>query len=231
MKKKIISALLSISIVIGMTAIAENPFMGGSLEDGIITFECSEDIILNGYEDGVLAYSKLFKSEDGKIVVPEEENIKLYDFKAFKLESGEVVEVAIGSGTPAAPTATPDAPSATTAPDDEPLETPAVTPTPAPYNPNEFPAVYEKALNAVYAPAVIESVAQEVFDTSQGFRVNYYWQGKKYSDWFAEDVELVSASDDPSLLIKSSLSGLKRGDVVYMNRSMNGTVKDMSGNK
>ena len=228
MKKKIIASLLSASMIIGMTAIAENPFMGGSLEDGIITFECSEDIILNGYEDGVLAYSKLFKSEDGKVVVPKEENIKLYDFKAFKLESGEVVEVAIGSGTPAAPTATPDAPSATTAPADEPLEVPAVTPTPAPYNPNEFPAVYEKALNAVYAPAVIESVAQEVFDTSQGFRVNYYWQGKKYSDWFAEDVQLVSASDDPSLLIKSSLSGLKRGDVVYMNRYMNGTVKDMS---
>ncbi len=176
------------------------------------------------YEKKLAYVSKIYKSIDSKIIPSDLEHgavMIAYDIKNNKIFDVWLDDVA-------APTTTPDAPSPTTAPDDEPLETPAVTPTPAPYNPNEFPAVYEKALNAVYAPAVIESVAQEVFETSQGFRIDYYWQGKKYSDWFAEDVQLVSASDDPSQLIKSSLSGLKRGDVVYMNRSMNGTVKDMS---
>lgn len=241
MKKKIIASLLAFGMLGAVTAMADTEpavagytrnavvdKIGASANDGIVTISAENSVIITGYnEEGILKFAKLYTPVDGNVIT--EDNLTQYDtVKVNDIIEKTVKTVMWASGTPVMPTATP-VPTASPAPTTEPDATPEPTVNPsATYNPNVFPAVYEKAINAVYAPAVIESVAQEVNDSQQGHRIEYYWQGTKHSDWFSEDIKLVSHSDDPSLLVKSSLSGLKRGDVVYMNRYMNGNVKDIS---
>ncbi|MDY3031155.1 MAG: hypothetical protein SOS24_05285 [Clostridia bacterium] len=220
MNKKLISALLSASMLFGSAVFAAAP-ISGELSDGVITFSGVKDgvFVINGYNDeGKLSYSQNFTAKDGVFTVPGD--VLKYDLTAYSVKDKEVVQVAVG--TTAQPTETP-------APIETPAPTPSTpTPSPAPYDPNKFPAVYENAANAIYAFAVIDKVSTEMDNSEEGYRVDYYYQGTKHSDWIGNDIEIVTAPDSAQSLKGAKLTSLKRGDVVFLNRRMDGSIKEIA---
>ena len=220
MNKKLISALLSASMLFGSAVFAAAP-ISGELSDGVITFSGVKDgvFVINGYnDDGKLSYSQNFTAKDGVFTVPGD--VLKYDLTAYSVKDKEVVQVAVG--TTAQPTETP-------APIETPAPTPSTpTPSPAPYDPNKFPAVYENAANAIYAFAVIDKVSTEMDNSEEGYRVDYYYQGTKHSDWIGDDIEIVTAPDSAQSLKGAKLTSLKRGDVVFLNRRMDGSIKEIA---
>ena len=220
MNKKLISALLSASMLFGSAVFAAAP-ISGELSDGVITFSGVKDgvFVINGYNDeGKLSYSQNFTAKDGVFTVPGD--VLKYDLTAYSVKDKEVVQVAVG--TTAQPTETP-------APIETPAPTPSTpTPSPAPYDPNKFPAVYENAANAIYAFAVIDKVSTEMDNSEEGYRVDYYYQGTKHSDWIGDDIEIVTAPDSAQSLKGAKLTSLKRGDVVFLNRRMDGSIKEIA---
>lgn len=219
----------------------EEPWIGASMSgtDMVIDDVEGDSVVITGYDDdGKLVYAQgCDVSEDGTVTLSKD--ILGYDLKMYSVLTGEIFEVHISGGDPAAsatpsptatpsataapsPTATPD-PSATATPD--PADEPDTTAKPqSTYNPNIFPDVYEKTVNAVNAFSVIEQTASTVRDSEQGYTIDYMFQGEERSDWFDTDVTIVSAPDAYNSLIGSDLSVLRRGDVVYFNKSFSGEI-------
>lgn len=237
MNKKFISAMLSLGIIASTTAVFADtigevtsgtsiPTLMGATSGTDVVFNDVDGstLILNGYNnDGELVYSTTQAVTDKTVTLSNE--ILNYELRAYIPGSDTVRNVSIGTGESPAPTS---APTASPAPTEEPEETPKITPTPGPYNPNEFPAVYEKAINAYYAFAVIEDVSTEAYESEIGTRVKYYYQGEECSDWLSDEVEILSSPDTNPELTGAKLTSLKRGDVVFFNRRMNGTIKEIA---
>ena len=238
MYKKFISTLLSVAIIASTTAVfadtinEEISTLTGvtSGTDVVFNHVDGSTLILNGYNNnGELVYSTTQAVTDKTVTVPNE--ILNYELRAYSPGTGVVKNVSIATGESPAPTSAPTASPAPTeepATTEEPEETPKVTPTPGPYNPNEFPAVYEKAINAYYAFAVIEEVSTEAYESEIGTRIKYYYQGEECSDWLSDEVEILSSPDTNPELTGAKLTSLKRGDVVFFNRRINGTIKELA---
>ena len=241
MNKKLISALLSLSMIAGGIGVLAAEDTAGSASarasitgemsgaDVILRDRDSDNIVLAGYDDeGKLVYADGFEvADDGTVTVP---NTMLeYDLRAYNTRYSIVLDVEISE---AEPTATPD-PSATATP--TPTATPEATEEPdatqAPtstYNPNEFPDSYGEASVAVNAFSVIEQVSSTMNGSEQGYTIDYYYQGSEQSVWLENDIEIVSAPDSQNTLIGENVSALKRGDVVYLNRAFGGEIKEVA---
>lgn len=241
MNKKLISALLSLSMIAGgIGVLAAEDTAGSASARASVTGEMSgadvilrdidsDNIVLAGYDEaGKLVYAQGFEvADDGTVTVPN--TVIEYDLRAYNTRYDIVLDVEISE---AEPTATPD-PSATATP--APTATPEATEDPdatqAPtstYNPNEFPDSYEEASVAVNAFSVIEQVSSTMNGSEQGYTIDYYYQGSEQSVWLENDIEIVSAPDSQNTLIGENVSALKRGDVVYLNRAFGGEIKEVA---
>ena len=202
------------------------PTLMGKEENEKIVFDYSGDLIFAGYsndESKLLYASGVCKPTDGKITL-DKENLytvmRAYDIKnnlifdvLFKIPEATVTPV---------PTVTP-APTASAEPTTVPTASPSAT-----YNPNEFPDVYEKDVNAIQAFAVVESVTQVSVDSQTESKITYWYQGKQQSDTLSDDVNIVAAPENAQNLVNASLSSLKRGDVVYFNRNLSGKINEIA---
>lgn len=202
MKKKITSALLSASMLL-----AAGAYVGTSAQDYVLTGEISGDtvvfgdidtdkIILNGYskEDKVLQYSKLFTAEDGKITAPDD--ITEYYLRAYIPGTDMFLDVEIT----------------------EP-QTPEATPTPTPdVQEEEFPSIYEEKINALTAFSVVDQISTEVQDGEKGYRIDYYKNGKKCSDWVSSDIQITTVPGNASgtISVPAEITSLEKGDVIYI---------------
>ncbi len=241
MNKKLISALLSLSMIAGgIGVLAAEDTAGSASARASITGEMSgadvilrdidsDNIVLAGYDDeGKLVYADGFEvADDGTVTVPN--TVLEYDLRAYNTRYSIVLDVEISE---AEPTATPDpsatatpAPTATPEATEEPDATQAPTST---YNPNEFPDSYGEASVAVNAFSVIEQVSSTMNGSEQGYTIDYYYQGSEQSVWLENDIEIVSAPDSQNTLIGENVSALKRGDVVYLNRAFGGEIKEVA---
>ena len=241
MNKKLISALLSLSMIAGgIGVLAAEDTAGSASARASVTGEMSgadvilrdidsDNIVLAGYDEaGKLVYAQGFEvADDGTVTVPN--TVLEYDLRAYNTRYSIVLDVEISE---AEPTATPD-PSATATP--TPTATPEATEEPdatqAPtstYNPNEFPDSYGEASVAVNAFSVIEQVSSTMNGSEQGYTIDYYYQGSEQSVWLENDIEIVSAPDSQNGVIGSDVSALKRGDVVYLNREFGGEIKEVA---
>lgn len=241
MNKKLISALLSLSMIAGgIGVLAAEDTAGSASARASVTGEMSgadvilrdidsDNIVLAGYDEaGKLVYAQGFEvADDGTVTVPN--TVLEYDLRAYNTRYDTVSDVEISESEP---TATPD-PSATATP--APTATPEATEDPdatqAPtstYNPNEFPDSYGEASVAVNAFSVIEQVSNTMNGSEQGYTIDYYYQGSEHSVWLESDIEIVSAPDSQNGVIGSDVSALKRGDVVYLNREFGGEIKEVA---
>lgn len=218
MNKQLITAILSASLAFGgISAFADGVITGVSDGENIVLENIEgTSILVNGFDsEGNLKYANLFEAKDNKAVIPA--SLSDYYLKAYDINSENMAdtmsEVIVSTPAPES-TATP-APETTPAPTQAPDSTPAPT-----SNVNVFPPVYEKAINAVNAFSVIESVSMEEKDGDIGYKLDFYYQGEKRSEWVGSDVSIVSAPDYANYLIDSDISSLKRGDVVYFDRGI-----------
>ncbi len=97
------------------------------------------------------------------------------------------------------------------------------------YNPNNYPEeTYERALDAYYAFSMIESVSQTVINSETGYTLRFANQGKIKEEFIEGDVKIISTSDSTDSLFDSDASVLKRGDIVYLDRKLDGKIKSIS---
>ncbi len=97
------------------------------------------------------------------------------------------------------------------------------------YNPNQYPKeTYDRALDAYYAFSMIESVSQTVQNSEIGFSVRFANQGKIKEEFIEGDVKIISASDSTDSVLNGSAASLKRGDIVYFDRNLDGKIKSIS---
>ena len=105
MNKKLISAVLSVAMLIGGIGVfAENTSVPRDTITGIATdnenavFAWNNDsaLILNGYdkETGKLAASEVFYAKDGTVTGPVS-TLEKYNFRAYSIENDQVYDVAV----------------------------------------------------------------------------------------------------------------------------------------
>jgi hypothetical protein len=180
--------------------------------------------VLAVYDDGVLVYvSSSVKDEDNtyNFVIPDE-YAKLY-LKLYNVDEDATYNVITESdATEAAETAQPEEATETPQPTAEATEKPTAEPTKTPY-----PEVYEKALDAVNAPAVVQEVSEQVIDGETYFVTRMLYQGVEITSNIRDTVQIESAPAAQSGLIGQSAEALKAGDVIHFTCDLQHKVKSI----
>ena len=203
--KKLISFICAFAITAGfVTVFADTPdTVKGQYKDGklAIKITAQADIaVLNGYTDGVLSGSDVTKAQSG---ICEFDSAFIKDADRLRLVyGGRAYEVSI------------------TEPDPE--TTPTPKPTKAPR-----PAVYEKALDAVHAPAVVKSVESVYADGENCYSVTMFYQGNEITVNIAEDIQIVSAPAKDAYLVGKTAISLAEGDVIHFLCNLRGEVTEI----
>ena len=111
----------------------------------------------------------------------------------------------------------------------QPTEAPASeapTAAPAPVK-TPYPAVYEKALDAVNAPAVVMEVNETLINGETWYDTAMLYQGVEINTKIYEDAVIESAPPVNENLIGSNTSALKKGDVIHFTCDLQGRVKSI----
>ncbi|MDD6484706.1 MAG: hypothetical protein PUF72_09060 [Clostridiales bacterium] len=205
MLKKLLAAVCTATMLIIPQAYAQEYITGQITDKGIVFDKIpGELLILNGYKDKKLCYSGGFEVTEGKAVsdAPAMELDSLWAVYGNDFEKVSEVKLL------------------------EPLPEPSPEPTANPQYPwKDAPAVYGSEKNAFYAPSVITSVSSVTRDGETGCKLEYMYLGREGSIFAPDTAQISAASDDSAYLIGQSVSALKRGDTVYIERDMYGDVK------
>lgn len=221
MKKKIISLILTASAVMSVTAFAET--INAANRNGLEFSQPSETkAILMCYDNnGTLVYSGLYKSDDGsfKANVPaqyENTKKKLYFVDTKKFMNISESEAPDMTASPA-PTNTPsetDKPSETAAP--QPTKTPSSSA-------SKYPSIYEKAVDAIYAPALVTDVETRVNgDNENIYAVKVFQHGKEAVIGIEADLAISTASEEYSYMRGQNVGSLQKGDVICLTANVSG---------
>lgn len=106
----------------------------------------------------------------------------------------------------------------------------AVTPSPpetaAPVK-TPYPAVYEKALDAVNAPAVVEKVSEQIIDGETYYVTDMLYQGAEITSKIRDSVIIESAPAAHTELVGKSAAALKEGDVIHFTCDLQGRIRSI----
>lgn len=191
---------------------------------GIFPAEAADIAILVVYRDGKLIYStNTEKKGDGYTFVVSDD-YKNDEYKVFCNEANPVectIEYVDISATEV-PEKT-QIPEASAQPSNKPAEKVTPQPTRTPY-----PAVYEKALDAVNAPAVIEKIEETIVDGEVWYRTTMLYQGTEITTLIYNEVTVDSAPEAYSDLLGADVSALKAGDIIHFLCDLQGSVKTVN---
>lgn len=207
MKKKI-SMIVLCSMLFGATASAQETILV-TKDEKMLTYKAdSGRFILAGYIDGVLKNSYVMKNEQGVFTAPYMGDE--YDMRLCDVENNKVYDISIET-------------LLHTPPSEEITETEKEQT----YNPNKFPEeTYDRALDAYYAFSVINKVANILSDDGEiCYEVEFMNQGEIKKEIIDTDVEIVSSPTAEPGLLGESAASLKKGDVVYFDRMINGEIE------
>lgn len=219
MKKKIIAITLTVSAMMSTVAFAEN--INANYTDNVLSFEQTDEniAVVSCYdENGKLCYSNMYKSEDGNFSADIPKEYKGMKTKVYFVNSKEIKEVSVSDDVqPTAkpsvtPTATPSAtekPSATTAPTTKPS--------------TDTPSIYEKAADAIYAPAVVKDVELTTKDGEDMYAVTLFSKGKEVKALIENDLTFETSSETYSFMKGKNASSLEEGDVICLTANVAGT--------
>ncbi|MCD8181363.1 MAG: hypothetical protein LUF26_07795 [Firmicutes bacterium] len=222
MKRKFISVLLAAVMTAGTTVFAQTLT---AVDNGsALVFEREGDTIavLSCYDDdGVLCYSNKYKSEDGEFALEIPEQYEDMRKRVYFVDTNEFIDIEAEDDDTAdepAATETPEAtetPSATDEPDA--TEEPATTS-------SKYPSIYEKALDAIYAPALVTDVETSVDSNDEEiYAVTVFYQGEEMKVGIETDLEISTAPDAYSFAVGEDAGALEPGDVVSMTANLAGT--------
>lgn len=222
MKKKIIATILAVSAIMTTAVFAEN--IDANYTDNVLSFEqTGENIaVVSCYdENGKLCYSNMYKSNDGKFSAGVPEKYKDMKTKVYFVNSKEIKEVSINDEI--LPT---EAPNVTAVPTKAPLATetpsPATKPTAKPST-DKTPSIYEKEVDAVYAPAVVKEVEITTKDGEDMYAVTLLVQGKEIKTLIENDVTFETSSEAYLFMKGKDAGNLEEGDVICLTANVAGT--------
>lgn len=211
MKKKIIAITLAVSAMMSTVAFAEN--INANYTDNVLSFEQTDEniAVVSCYdENGKLCYSNMYKSEDGNFSADIPKEYKGMKTKVYFVNSKEIKEISVSDDVQ--PTATPSAtekPSATTVPTTKPS--------------TDTPSIYEKAADAIYAPAVVKEVETTTKDGEDMYAVTLLAQGKEIKTLIENDVTFETSSEAYSFMKGKDAGNLEEGDVISLTSNVAGT--------
>ena len=200
--KKFISFICAFAITAGFVTVFADTTdtVSGQYKDGKLTIKIADQAdvaVLNGYTDGVLSGSDVTKAQSG---ICKFDSAFIKDADRLRLVyGGKAYEVSIT--------------------DPEPETTPTPKPTKAPR-----PAVYEKALDAVHAPAVVKSVESTYVNDENCYSVTMLYQGNEIAVNVSEGVQIVSAPAKDAYLVGKTAISLAEGDVIHFLCNLRGEV-------
>ena len=219
MKKKIIAITLTVSAMMSTVAFAEN--INANYTDNVLSFEQKDEniAVVSCYdENGKLCYSNMYKSEDGNFSADIPKEYKGMKTKVYFVNSKEIKEVSVSDDVQ--PTATPSVtPTATPSATEKPSATTAPTTKPS----TDTPSIYEKAADAIYAPAVVKDVELTTKDGEDMYAVTLFSKGKEVKALIENDLTFETSSETYSFMKGKNASSLEEGDVICLTANVAGT--------
>ena len=192
---------------------AEGGVLNGFAVDGgvFVEYNGGKNAVINAYDGGSLVYSNSAAKEPGGYFfkVPDEyasDKLRIYcvGIGIFDIKLGEYDAVSSATTTE----------SVTVEPTEAPTAVPAVTTTEAPIR-TPIPAVYERNLDALNAPAVIEQVTTTQKDGETYHELKLLYQGVEIIHNVRDWVTIDSAPSWHSDLKGRTAEYLKEGDVIH----------------
>lgn len=191
---------------------------------GILPARAADIAVLAVYRDGNLVYStNTLKTGDTYdfTISDEYEND---DVRVYCAEKAECNIFYVNDATAETP-----APAETASPIPEEeiaAQTPAPAATEAPVK-TPYPAVYEKALDAVNAPAVVEGFSEQIIDGEKYYVTNMLYQGIEITSSIRDSVIIESAPAWHLELVGENASALREGDVIHFTCDLQGRIKSI----
>lgn len=225
MKKKIISAVLSCSVLFGAFAVcAFAKGITGITDGNSIRIEANDKkiMIVSGYDkNGVLKNSALVKaSEDGYFSLSADFAQYAWLRAAF-MDNDIFYDLDITEGT--IPTAEPTiAPTAAPSPTASPASKPVQTKLP-------LKSAYEREVDAMNAFAVVTSVSSVVNDDDEEcYRVGILYQGYEMAVDIKKSIAITSSSDAFAFMNGCDAGALEEGDVIFFTAKLSGEINSLS---
>ncbi len=214
MKKKVLALVLALSAFAGSGAFAQTLS---------IDAHGSQRAVIMCYDNGALVYSALCRAEDDSFRAEIPEKYKDAKKKMYIADTREFVDINAPEETQS-PEVSPEpseSPAPTTAPSatEEPYST--VKPSAAPQN--AYPSVYEKALDAIFAPGIVKETEIRVNgDNEEVFAVTLLYQGRETTIEIEDDLKISGAPEAYSFMNGMDASALEEGDVICVTSNIAG---------
>lgn len=223
--KKLISLIAAAMIAVvssgAVSVNAEGGVLNGVAADGgvFVEYNGGRNAVINAYEGGSLVYSNSAAKELGGYFfkVPDEyvsDRLRVYcvGIGIFDVKLGEYDAVSSATTTE----------TATAAPTEAPTETATAAPVKTP-----IPAVYERNLDALNAPAVIEQVTTTQEDGETYHVLKMLYQGEEITHNVRDWITIDSAPPMHSELTGRTADYLKEGDVIHFSCDMQRRIRNI----
>lgn len=214
MKKKVLALVLALSAFAGSSAFAQTV--------NIDARGCRRAVFMC-YDNGALVYSALCKAENDSFMADIPEQYKNTKKKMYIADTQEFVDINLAEEQPEA-TFSPEPPESlepTAAPSQ--TETPEPTAKPSAPPQSAYPAVYEKALDAIFAPGIVEEIETRVNgDGEEVCAVTMLYQGREVTIEIEDDLKISGAPAEYSFMNGMDASALEEGDVICVTSNIAG---------
>ncbi|MBQ3427515.1 MAG: hypothetical protein IJH37_10320 [Clostridia bacterium] len=240
MIKKLVCFFSSIALIASLCNVTvmsrSGALTGYAVDHGIyVEYKGGKNAVLNIYEGNSLVFSNSAEKETGGYFfsVPDEYTdgrVRMYcvgiglfdvELKEYDAVSSATAADAVSSATAVSEADTPSpAPSSapTTAATAKATEAPVKTP---------VPDVYEKNLDAVNAPAVIQSISEEKIDGEIYYVTRMLYQGGEITHNIRDTVNINNAPSDHSYVSGQTAAALQKGDVIHFTCNLQHLIKSI----
>ncbi|MCH5213044.1 MAG: hypothetical protein J1G06_08510 [Oscillospiraceae bacterium] len=170
--------------------------------------------------DNILVYSTNTSKTDNVYSFRLPEEFEGYTYKVFNADA----EYTVAYGEAVHEPAEEVLPEPTEEVTEIPTSTPEITAAP---QKTPYPAVYEKALDAVNAPAVVDTVSETIIDGETYYVTTMLYQGVEIKSNIRDTVVIESAPSWNDNLRGQSAAALKEGDVIHFTCDLQGRIKSI----
>lgn len=199
--KKLLSFIISCFMIIGMQTAFATTLTGECINGTLKIKHGSGHALLNIYDNNKLVGSHMAYSDRDEYSFGLSEN-EIASKLRLVYENGEMYDVSVA------------------------VPTPTTEPTPQPTKPPR-PSVYEKAADAVHAPAVVQSVSETIIDAEKFYLLTLLYQGDEITTSVKDSIIINSAPSKDIQIIGKSVNSLKSGDIIHFLCDLQGSVRNI----
>lgn len=201
--KKFLSFIVFSAIILNIHSVFAQNIIG-EYSDGTLNIENGRSYaLLNIYSNDVLCGSYLAHSSDGK-----------YSFDIPETAISEELRLVYANGDMYDVTVQTPPPVQTPTPAPQPTKTPR-------------PDVYEKASDALHAPAVVTSVSEIFSEGENRYMLSMLYQGNEITASVGSDISITAAPKNDNNIVGKSANCLSPGDIIHFNCDLQGRIKNI----